>query len=603
MARIPLILSLLCYVFDSEGNFLESQVKLYEKVLEDYPVEWYAKTKVAGQNQTASELTPKQAQQLFASIAYFAFEQAKTFLGKKELLSKIAEYLATISTTKKVDANSLLKGIEAQYGILVRKTEDSYAFAHLTFQEYYAALYIANMVQDGLLTGIHSVNEAEENRILYQPYLTNIYELLIAHFNESELKTLCFNLAIDYESLNAIGKADKARELVRHCLRHDLLQELQSTVIKQRPHISWPESGESELSTQSRLSYLMTHLNDPRWREVILFVSEMLPEEASDQFFEQFLYALQQLIIDDETLLNMLKWIDSRSNKANDMKLKYPSFRERPVNPKPAILRGIYLHLILEFELHHSSLDRHQSNYDYFSSLTHEKSSNYAFIIGYSFMPELNNSNAVVSRFEKHFESAIDIYLKEVNIRNRFFAMLFFSGRLMKSVLWQDMSMPLGSYSIFASNFYEGVHPLLAVDYLLNKLSVVLDILNQVPEAQYQRLLNASARSNIINCWANLLIFSAIIGLPEQKGKLIGDTGNPMGATFDSSWCLTFAQAIESTREYQDLNHRWKLSNEQVDRLYQYLKANWLLIECLNVADIVDREAIENQILLPPSMA
>ena len=43
------------------------------------------------------------------------------------------------------------------------------------------------------------------------------------------------------------------------------------------------------------------------------------------------------------------------------------------------------------------------------------------------------------------------------------------------------------------------------------------------------------------------------------------------------------------------------LSNAQVDTFVAYFEANQLLVRCLQVAYVPDREAIENQILLPPA--
>lgn len=50
---------------------------------------------------------------------------------------------------------------------------------------------------------------------------TQIRNILTNKFNETELRNLCFDMKIEYESLNGSGKADKARELVLFCQRHD----------------------------------------------------------------------------------------------------------------------------------------------------------------------------------------------------------------------------------------------------------------------------------------------------------------------------------------------------------------------------------------------
>lgn len=91
---------------------------------------------------------------------------------------------------------------------------------------------------DGVVAG--GAGNAGKNGAV-QAYLIQVYELLLAHFNESELVTLCFYLNIDYESLVAVGKDSKTRELVKYCQRSDRLTELRGEVIKQRPHVKWPQ--------------------------------------------------------------------------------------------------------------------------------------------------------------------------------------------------------------------------------------------------------------------------------------------------------------------------------------------------------------------------
>jgi tetratricopeptide (TPR) repeat protein len=53
---------------------------------------------------------------------------------------------------------------------------------------------------------------------------------LIESFDDNELRDLCFDLRIDYESLPGDGKSAKARELVTYCERHKRLDELQAAI-------------------------------------------------------------------------------------------------------------------------------------------------------------------------------------------------------------------------------------------------------------------------------------------------------------------------------------------------------------------------------------
>jgi len=60
--------------------------------------------------------------------------------------------------------------------------------------------------------------------------------------NDSELRDLCFELHIDYESLPGEGKAAKARELVSFCERRDRLPELERTAVSSFPQTNGQNS-------------------------------------------------------------------------------------------------------------------------------------------------------------------------------------------------------------------------------------------------------------------------------------------------------------------------------------------------------------------------
>jgi hypothetical protein len=62
--------------------------------------------------------------------------------------------------------------------------------------------------------------------------------VLTQYFSEGELRTLCFELGIDYESLGGQGKAENARELVTHAIRHGRYAELTTLVQRDRPRVA-----------------------------------------------------------------------------------------------------------------------------------------------------------------------------------------------------------------------------------------------------------------------------------------------------------------------------------------------------------------------------
>ena len=52
--------------------------------------------------------------------------------------------------------------------------------------------------------------------------------------------------------------------------------------------------------------------------------------------------------------------------------------------------------------------------------------------------------------------------------------------------------------------------------------------------------------------------------------------------------------------EYRDIGHNWSFTLEQIEMLEHYFASTHLLVECLNVAHVTDRAAIEDRLLLPP---
>lgn len=72
--------------------------------------------------------------------------------------------------------------------------------------------------------------ESKVNRI------SQLHRRLCQLFDEGELRTICFDLDVDYESLPGRGKANKARELIRYLRRRSRVSELEDKVKQLRPN-------------------------------------------------------------------------------------------------------------------------------------------------------------------------------------------------------------------------------------------------------------------------------------------------------------------------------------------------------------------------------
>jgi tetratricopeptide (TPR) repeat protein len=66
-----------------------------------------------------------------------------------------------------------------------------------------------------------------------------LYSGLVSYFNEEELRDLCFQLGIDYETLPGDSKTIKARELVAYHERRNRIESLSQVCHQLRPNVSW----------------------------------------------------------------------------------------------------------------------------------------------------------------------------------------------------------------------------------------------------------------------------------------------------------------------------------------------------------------------------
>jgi hypothetical protein len=64
-----------------------------------------------------------------------------------------------------------------------------------------------------------------------------LFRLIDSHFNDSEVRDLCFELDVDYDNLSGDNKRDKARELVIWMRRYGRLEELTELLMSKRPHL------------------------------------------------------------------------------------------------------------------------------------------------------------------------------------------------------------------------------------------------------------------------------------------------------------------------------------------------------------------------------
>jgi hypothetical protein len=81
-------------------------------------------------------------------------------------------------------------------------------------------------------------------KTIQNSFRTKLRQGLVDSFSEEELRTLCFDMGLDYEDLPAQGKAGKAREIVAHFERINNVPSLVEQCRRLRPNRPWDEMPE-----------------------------------------------------------------------------------------------------------------------------------------------------------------------------------------------------------------------------------------------------------------------------------------------------------------------------------------------------------------------
>ena len=143
LARNPLLLTLLCMVYDNSQNFPQNRADLYEKALSIFLEEWVAEKRIRREESISQYLDIAAEKRMLSEIAAKNFEVDSLFFSESEILAQIQEFgKGNANTPPTFNASKILETILVDQGLFVERVKGSYSFSHLTFQEYLTANYI-----------------------------------------------------------------------------------------------------------------------------------------------------------------------------------------------------------------------------------------------------------------------------------------------------------------------------------------------------------------------------------------------------------------------------------------------------------------------------
>ncbi len=159
LAQTPLLLTLLCGVYDKSQDFPKNRAALYGEALDVVLKEWAAEKRIHN-DPIYRDLPIELERGLLAEIAYDSFMDDQLFFDKRDVTHRIREFLVSnLNAPGHLDSERVLEAIEVQQGILVERARDTYSFSHLTFQEYLVAQHIDDNQQIEWLVTNHATDE------------------------------------------------------------------------------------------------------------------------------------------------------------------------------------------------------------------------------------------------------------------------------------------------------------------------------------------------------------------------------------------------------------------------------------------------------------
>lgn len=152
----PVLLSLMCLVFQDEGEIPAHVTWLYQKGIKLLLSRWNEDKQIDGWevgSVTYRQLSVEQKEALLIEIAARKFEDSKNFVffKQEEISTQIAQFLQLANSSEGV---AVLKAMEAQHGLLIERADELWSFSHFGFQEYFTVQWLTQLPSEQLVEKI-----------------------------------------------------------------------------------------------------------------------------------------------------------------------------------------------------------------------------------------------------------------------------------------------------------------------------------------------------------------------------------------------------------------------------------------------------------------
>lgn len=145
LAKTPLLLALMCLVFDETLALPRRQIELYQESINALLRKWDS-TRGVIRGGLYQNLSFVRREHLLMHLAFETFAAGQFLISLRDLSSLVNGYVQQLPYSERQeldDPEALVRTLESQHGLLVERAFGIYSFSHLTIHEYFAAKVLA----------------------------------------------------------------------------------------------------------------------------------------------------------------------------------------------------------------------------------------------------------------------------------------------------------------------------------------------------------------------------------------------------------------------------------------------------------------------------
>jgi predicted NACHT family NTPase len=140
LSKTPLLLTLLCVLYSYRRTIPTNRAELYEACVDALLFKWDTYRSVDREPLLPMPIGPERKKQLLARVADRTFDDELIYIRESALVAMVESELSAMYM-ENVSALQLVKELESHNGLFVEYMPAVYCFSHLTFHEFFVALY------------------------------------------------------------------------------------------------------------------------------------------------------------------------------------------------------------------------------------------------------------------------------------------------------------------------------------------------------------------------------------------------------------------------------------------------------------------------------